>query len=41
MRQIFADPAGDGDWGFTADIDLTASDELGAAAVVITAAGQL
>ncbi|HEY0452100.1 DEAD/DEAH box helicase [Actinophytocola sp.] len=41
VRQIFADPAGDGDWGFTADIDLTASDELGAAAVVITAAGQL
>jgi hypothetical protein len=41
VRQIFADPEGDHDWGFTADIDLAASDEQGTAAVVITAAGQL
>jgi superfamily II RNA helicase len=41
VRQIFDDPAGDLDWGFTADIDLAASDEIGAAAVTITAAGQL
>ncbi|MCT2583367.1 DEAD/DEAH box helicase [Actinophytocola gossypii] len=41
VRQIFADPAGDHDWGFTADIDLEASDEIGAAAVTITDAGQL
>jgi hypothetical protein len=40
-RQIFADPAGHHDWGFTAEIDLAASDETGTAAVVITAAGQL
>jgi len=41
VRQIFDDPAGDLDWGFTAEIDLTESDELGAAAVVITGAGLL
>ena len=40
-RQIFDDPAGDGDWGFTAEIDLAESDEIGAAAVRVTAAGQL
>jgi len=40
-RQIFDDPEGDGDWGFTAEIDLAESDEIGAAAVRITAAGQL
>jgi len=40
-RQIFDDPAGDRDWGFTADIDLAESDEIGAAAVRVTAAGQL
>ena len=41
MRQIFDDPAGDHDWGFTAEIDLATSDEVGAAAVVITAVGEL
>ncbi|MPZ83236.1 MAG: DUF3516 domain-containing protein [Actinophytocola sp.] len=41
VRQIFDDPAGDRDWGFTADIDLAESDEAGAAAVLITNAGQL
>ncbi|WP_424185736.1 DEAD/DEAH box helicase [Actinokineospora sp. G85] len=40
-RQIFDDPAGDHDWGFTAEIDLAASDEAGAAVVHITAAGEL
>jgi hypothetical protein len=41
VRQIFDDPAGDRDWGFTAEIDLAASDEAGSAAVVVTNAGQL
>ena len=41
VRQIFDDPAGDHDWGISAEVDLAASDELGAAAVTITAAGQL
>ncbi|MGH3880315.1 MAG: DEAD/DEAH box helicase [Actinophytocola sp.] len=41
VRQIFDDPAGDHDWGFTAEIDLAESDEQGTAAVTITAAGQL
>jgi hypothetical protein len=27
LRQIFDDPAGDHDWGISAVIDLTASDE--------------
>jgi superfamily II RNA helicase len=40
-RQIFDDPAGDGDWGFTAEIDLAASDEIGAAAVRVLDVGQL
>jgi superfamily II RNA helicase len=40
-RQIFDDPAGDGDWGFTAEIDLAESDEIGAAAVRVLEAGQL
>ena len=40
-RQIFDDPAGDHDWGFSAEIDLDASDEAGAAVVRITEVGQL
>jgi hypothetical protein len=40
-RQIFDDPAGDRDWGFSATIDLAASDEAGAAAVAVTSVGQL
>jgi superfamily II RNA helicase len=40
-RQVFDDPAGDGDWGFTAEIDLTESDEIGAAAVKVLSAGRL
>jgi len=39
VRQIFDDPAGDHDWGISADVDLDASDELGAAVVRITAVG--
>ncbi len=41
VRQIFEDPAGDHDWGFTAEIDLAASDEAGTAIVHITAVGEL
>jgi superfamily II RNA helicase len=40
-RQIFDDPAGDRDWGFSATIDLAASDEAGAAVVAVTSVGQL
>jgi hypothetical protein len=40
-RQIFDDPAGDHDWGLSAEIDLAESDEYGAAAVRVTAVGQL
>jgi len=40
-RQIFDDPAGDHDWGFSAEIDLDASDEAGAAVVRVTDVGQL
>ncbi len=41
VRQIFDDPAGDHDWGFSARIDLAASDEAGAAVVRVTDVGQL
>jgi superfamily II RNA helicase len=41
VRQILDDPAGDRDWGISAEIDLDASDELGAAAVRVTAVGPL
>jgi superfamily II RNA helicase len=40
-RQIFDDPAGDRDWGFSATIDLAASDEAGAAVVTVSSVGQL
>jgi superfamily II RNA helicase len=40
-RQIFDDPAGDHDWGFSATVDLAASDEAGTAVVMITSVGQL
>jgi hypothetical protein len=39
VRQVFDDPEGDHDWGIDATVDLAASDELGAAAVVVTAVG--
>ena len=42
VRQIFDDPAGDHDWGITAEVDLAASDEVGAAAVLtVTAVDRL
>jgi superfamily II RNA helicase len=39
VRQVFDDPEGDHDWGIDAVIDLAASDEIGAAAVTVTAVG--
>jgi superfamily II RNA helicase len=41
VRQIFDDPEGDHDWGISAEIDLAASDEVGAAVVRVTEVGQL
>jgi superfamily II RNA helicase len=41
VRQVLDDPAGDHDWQITAEIDLAASDETGAAAVTITSVGQI
>jgi hypothetical protein len=41
VRQIFDDPDGDHDWGISAEIDLAASDEAGAAVVRVTEVGQL
>jgi hypothetical protein len=41
VRQIFDDPAGDHDWGISAEVDLTASDEAGAAVVRVTAVDRL
>src|SRR5580692_10051047 len=41
VRQIFADPAGDHDWGISAVVDLAASDEAGSAVLQITDVGQL
>ncbi|MDQ1714638.1 MAG: hypothetical protein QOC60_583, partial [Frankiaceae bacterium] len=40
-RQIFDHPAGDHDWGISAEIDLEASDEEGFAVIRITAVDQL
>jgi superfamily II RNA helicase len=41
VRQIFDDPAGDHDWGFSAEVDLPASAEAGEAVLRVTEAGQL
>ncbi|KIH98590.1 DEAD/DEAH box helicase [Streptomonospora alba] len=41
IRQIFHDPAGDRDWGISADVDLTASDEAGHAVVRVTDVNRL
>ncbi len=41
VRQIFDDPAGDHDWGFSARVDLAASDEAGEAVIEVTEVGQL
>ncbi|MGV0605985.1 DEAD/DEAH box helicase [Mycolicibacterium sp. XJ1904] len=40
VRQIFDDPAGDHDWGFTVEVDLAASDETGAVVLRVIAAGR-
>jgi superfamily II RNA helicase len=37
LRQIFDDPAGDHDWGISAEVDLAESDRSGRAAVRVTA----
>ncbi|AIJ20917.1 DEAD/DEAH box helicase domain-containing protein [Amycolatopsis methanolica 239] len=41
VRQIFDDPEGDHDWGISAEVDLPASDEAGAAVLRVTAVDQL
>ncbi len=41
VRQIFDDPAGDHDWGISAEVDLDASDEQGTPAIKITDVSQL
>ena len=41
VRQIFDDPAGNHDWGISAEVDLAESDELGRAAVHVTAVDRL
>ena len=39
VRQVFDDPAGDHDWGISAEVDLAASDEEGAAVVRVLEVG--
>ncbi|HEX8347435.1 MAG TPA: DUF3516 domain-containing protein [Actinoplanes sp.] len=39
VRQVFDDPEGDHDWGIDAEVDLAASDEIGAAAVTVLDVG--
>jgi hypothetical protein len=41
VRQILDDPDGDHDWGISAEVDLAASDEAGAAVLRVTEVGQL
>lgn len=41
VRQTFADPKGDHDWGISAEVDTAASDEEGLAVVRVTSVGQL
>ena len=41
VRQIFADPAGDHDWGISGTVDLEESAERGVAAVRVTAVGMI
>ena len=41
VRQSFDDPAGDHDWGISAEVDLAASDEAGEAVVRVTAVDRL
>ena len=37
LRQVVLDPEGDRDWGITAEVDLDASDSVGAAVLTVTA----
>jgi hypothetical protein len=41
VRQIFDDPAGDHDWGITAEVDLGASDDVGTAVVRLVTVNRL
>jgi hypothetical protein len=41
VRLILEDPAGDLDWGISAEVDLAASDEAGTAVVRVVGVGQL
>jgi hypothetical protein len=41
VRQILDDPAGDHDWGFDVEVDLSASDEQGVAVLRLIDAGRL
>jgi len=41
VRQIFDDPAGDHDWGFSAEVDLAGSDDAGEAILWVTSVGPL
>jgi superfamily II RNA helicase len=41
VRQAFDDPAGDRDWGISAEIDLSTSDEVGEPVVKVTDVGPL
>jgi hypothetical protein len=41
VRQVFDDPEGDHDWGISASVDLTASDEAGEPVVAVSAVGPL
>jgi len=41
VRQVFADPEGDHDWGVSAEVDLAASDEQGRAVIRVTGVGQM
>ncbi|OFI38081.1 DEAD/DEAH box helicase [Arthrobacter sp. SW1] len=41
VRQIFDDPAGNHDWGISAEVDLAASDESGTAVVTVTDVNRL
>jgi len=40
-RQILDDPAGDHDWGFSAEVDLAGSDDAGEAVIWVTDVGCL
>ena len=41
VRQIFDDPAGDHDWGISAEVNLAASDDAGVAVVTVIAVDEL